>query len=751
MSARVNRAVLWSGLWAGLFALASCDDNGTPPASHAAAGQSGVGGEGGFEPQRQPIQGGENGFAGTNGYTGGFGTVGLKSWDLSGVDLSASGPALEGLEAAQTRASELVSQLTRDEKLSLVHGVTGAYVGNVVGVPRLGIPALTLQDGPAGVGNGARDVTAFPAPITLAASWDPELVQRWGAAMGSEERGKGVYVHLAPMMNIMRVPTAGRNFESFGEDPFLAAEMAAADVRGIQSAGVVATAKHFVGNEQETLRLEGSSEIDSRTLHEIYYPPFVASVRAGVGAIMCAYNQLGGVFACENPNTLGDLKNQMGFTGWVMSDWSATHSTVAAAQAGLDMEMPGADFFGNSLARAVSNGSLPESRLDDMVRRILTSLARVGVLDSPREPTRMQSVRTEEHRQLALEAATRGVVLLANRGAALPLEATTLRRLLVVGAADASSLAVGGGSAAVVPPYVVTPLSAVQERAGAGVVVDFAANPASADTSALAQGADAVLVFLSVPSTEGADRPSLALSETTNNWISSLVAANPRTIVVLNAPGPVLLPWANSVGAVLWAGYPGQENGAALTRILFGDDNPGGKLPFSFPKHEEDLPGIGARHLVPYTEGLAVGYRGLDALGLDPFYPFGHGLSYTKFDYSNLAIEKSETASHLKVTFQLSNRGDRRGREVAQVYLGYPEGAGEPPRVLRGFAGAVLDPGESKLVSIDLTPQSFSYWNAERGAASIAPGTYQIYVGSSSRDLRLASALEIQSVTSGAP
>ena len=335
----------------------------------------------------------------------------VATFDFSGLDSQVlnTSPALPGLDAAKTRATEILSKMSQDEKLQLVRGIEGKYVGNVAATA--GLPVLTLQDGPAGVARFG-GVTAFPAPITLAASWNRDLVQRWGAAMAAEERGKGAMVQLGPMMNMVRSPAAGRNFESFGEDPFLAAELVAADVTGMQSQKVVATAKHFIANEQETNRDSGDSQIDERTLHEIYYPPFEAAVNAGVGAVMCSYNRVGGIYACENPATLGDLKSGMGFTGWVMSDWGATHSTAASANAGLDMEMPDSTYFGSALASAVAAGTVSQARLDDMVDRILVSLLRIGVLDDPPTGTPDTVVASAEHSALAREAAAAGITLL---------------------------------------------------------------------------------------------------------------------------------------------------------------------------------------------------------------------------------------------------------------------------------------------------------------------------------------------------
>jgi len=637
------------------------------------------------------------------------------------------------LVAARARAAARLALLSQDEKLRLVQGSSGAFVGNI---PAVGdMPALSLQDGPAGVARFG-DVTAFPAPIALAATWDRALVQSFGAAMGEEQRGKGVMIQLAPMMNLARVPAAGRNFESFGEDPYLAGELAARDVLGIQSQKVVATAKHFVGNEQETNRSSADSRIDERTLHELYYEPFAASVKAGVGAVMCSYNRVNGAYACENPATLGDLKAGLGFSGFVMSDWGATHSTAEAANAGLDLEMPrGQNFSG--LAAAISAQSVAQARLDDMVLRLLTSLERVGVLGDPPAGSPTAVVNTAAHAELARQAATESITLLKNDAAILPLDPA--KSVLVVGEAGGPQpSAVGGGSAFVNAPYVVSPLAALQSRGNLTVNYD---DGTSDSVLAAAQAADVALVFVHVPSSEGQDRASL--SSGADALIAKVAAANPNTIVVLNAPGAVLMPWLAQVRAVLVAWYPGQENGNALGSVLYGDANPGGKLPLSFPASEADLPQPSSAHTITYAEGLAIGYRALDSAGTPPLFSFGFGLSYTSFAYSALVLRAGAEPGSVSATFDLTNTGTRAGSEVAQLYLGFPASAGEPPQVLRGFERVLLRSGETRSVEIELRPRSFSCWSASQHARYVPSGTYRITVGGSARDAALHAELEI--------
>ncbi|HWZ89286.1 MAG TPA: glycoside hydrolase family 3 C-terminal domain-containing protein, partial [Polyangiaceae bacterium] len=591
------------------------------------------------------------------------------------------------------------------------------------------------QDGPAGVARFS-DVTAFPAPIALAASWDRDLVQSWGEAMAAEQRGKGVMILLGPMMNLARTPAGGRIFEGFGEDPFLSGELSAREVLGIQSQQVVATAKHFVGNDQETNRFGGDSQIDERTLHELYLAPFAASVEAGAGAVMCSYNRLNGVYACENPALLTDLKAGLGFSGFVMSDWGATHSAEASANAGLDLEMPLGQYF-SQLEGALSAGSVAPARLDDMATRILTSLVRVGVLDDPPSGGPSSVVATSAHAALARRAATESITLLKNEAQLLPLDAA--KSVLVIGEAGSTNpSAVGGGSAFVNAPYVVSPFAAIAARAGVTVSYD---DGTTASVSAAAAAADVALIFVDVPSSEGADRASLSTG--LDALIAQVAATNPNTVVVLNTPGAVLMPWLSSVRAVLVAWYPGQENGNAIASVLYGDENPSGKLPLSFPANESDLPQPNPSPTVPYSEQLALGYRALDTAGKAALFPFGYGLSYTTFGYSALRLGPGSVAGSVLASFDVTNTGDRAGTEVAELYLSFPPGAGEPPRVLRGFERLTLEAGETQTAAIELTPRAFSCWSAASHSRYVPSGTYQISVGGSSGSLTLRRALEV--------
>lgn len=673
-----------------------------------------------------------------------------------GVALPTTSPWMDPLLPPEERALLLLAEMTLAEKIAMAHGVglSGtSYMGEVAANPRLGIPALRLQDGPAGVADGATGVTAFPAALALAASWDTGLMRQYAADIAAEERGKGAGVQLAPMLNLARVPQAGRNFESFGEDPFLAAAMARAGVSGIQSQGVIAAAKHFVGNEQETDRTMASSDVDERTLQEIYYPPFRAAVRAGAGAVMGSYNRVNGRHGCEMESLDSVLRGAWGFDGFVMTDWNADFSAVAAANDGLDLEMPGIDGdFSAALESAVNSGQVPLSRLDGMICRLLATMFRFGLFDTPSAGDLAADVTSPAHTTFARSAAAQGMVLLKNAGNALPLNPAAIASIAVIGSAAATApISTGLGSGSVILPYEVTPLQGIINRAGAGVSVRFQQGDGGtiAQAAQLAQQCDVAVVFAGERAGEGNDRAGLSLPGDINELISAVALANSRTIVVLNTSGPVLMPWINRVPAVLAAWYPGQENGNAAAAVLFGDVNPAGRLPVTFPGSATEIPtgtpdqypGIDGH--VSYSENLRLGYRWYDANLKTPLFPFGHGLSYTTFTYYGLSIGTPTPAGQVEIAVTVRNSGGRLGGEVVQLYLGFPAGAGEPPRQLKGFRKVVIPAEETQRVSFPLTAEELACWDPATRGWQIFPGTYTVFVGSSSRDIRLSGAFTI--------
>jgi len=650
------------------------------------------------------------------------------------------------------RTDLLVAQMTLDEKIAMVHGVSGAYIGNVAENSRLGIPALGLQDGPAGVGDGVMRVTAVPAPIALAASWDTALARQYGVVIGAEGHGKGVHVLLGPMMNMVRVPQGGRSFECFGEDPFLSAMVATAEIQGIQSQGVIATAKHFVCNDQETDRGTESSDVDERTLQEIYYAPFRASVRAGLGAVMGSFNRVNGVYACESPALGTVLKSMWGFDGFVVCDWGASFGAEAGATNGLDMEMALGTRFGSPLETAVQTGTVPAARLDDMVHRILAAMFRFGVFDNPAAGNLSSDVTSASHTQFARDAAAQGIVLLKNTAGLLPLNTATIHSIAVIGsAASTSVISTGDGSAQVYLPYYNLPFNAIVSRAGAGVTVTYSQGDGGhiAEAVQSAQQADVAIVCVGQQTGEGTDRSSLGLPGDQDSLINAVAAANPRTMVVLYVGAGTLMPWLGQVSTALVAWYPGQENGNALASVLFGDVNPSGKLPVTFPATASQVPANttaqfpGTNGHVSYSEKLLVGYRWYDASNAPPLFPFGHGLSYTTFAYSNLTVGAVSPSGQVAIGLDVRNTGNRAGAEVVQLYLGFPAVAGEPPRQLKGFRKVTLAPGATSHINFSLIWEDLAYWDVIAHQWTVPPGAFQVTVGSSSRDLRLAGSFTV--------
>jgi len=652
------------------------------------------------------------------------------------------------------RANALVSALTLSEKIALVQGSGGPYVGNIATNSRLAIPALGLEDGPAGIGDGATNVTALPAPIALAASWDVALARQYGQVLGAEARGKGVGVLLGPMMNMARAYEGGRSFEGSGEEPQLTASIAAAEIQGIQSQGVIATAKHFVCNDQETDRTRESSDVNERTRQEIYYVPFRASANAGVGAFMASYNRINTRYACEQEALNATVKKLWGFDGFIMSDWGANFTTVAGADNGLDSEMPSNSRFGTPLQNAVQSSQVPSAELDGMARRILTSMFQFGIFDNPPSGNLGSNVASFAHGQFARSAASQGIVLLKNAANLLPLRLASIRTIAVLGSvASTAPISTGCGSAGVNLPYNVTPLAGITSRAGAGVTVSYNQGDGGyiAQATQLASNCDIAIVCVGQQTCEGSDRANLSLPNDQDALVSAVAAANPRTVVVLYASSSTLMPWADQVAAALVAWYPGQENGNALASVLFGDVNPAGKLPVTIPSRPGDVPtgapaqfpGIGGH--VAYSEGLLIGYRWYDANNATPLFPFGHGLSFTTFGYSNLTVGAANPAGRVQIGFDLTNTGTRQGAEATQLYLGFPAAAGEPPKLLKGFQKISLAAGQTSHVTFNLGWEDLAYWDASARGFRVMPGTYQVMIGASSRDLRLTGSFTIAS------
>jgi beta-glucosidase len=864
-------------------------------------------------------------------------------------------PWLDPSLAPETRTELLLAEMTLEEKVDLATGELCLIYGYYnAGIVRLGIPALTMADGPAGVRipyrrvNGGR-ATQLPAPIAVAATWDVAAAAQQGELLGTEALATGHNVLLGPTLDLARTPLGGRNFEGFGEDPLLVARLAVPLIQAIQRFPVLADAKHFAVYNQENDRFSLDARLDPRTLRELHLRPFEAAVREGhVATVMCGFNRVNGVHACEHAGLLTDvLKGELGFDGFVLSDWGATRSTVDAALAGLDQEQAHEEYFGWKLLDAVEHGEVPAAVADDKARRILLPMFRFGLFD---HPVGAGDFPEAEHGQRSARIAEEGVVLLKNAGELLPLS-TQVSSIAVIGADAANGSAQGGGAARVEPTYTVSALDAIRRRAGPGVRVEHAEGtdpvvaahlypappaipssvltppdadagahglrgeywkntrfdgppevvrvdrqvaaafgffnypsvnassvpalpawfslsrfsarwtgtftppetgaytltltsrgrgwvyldgaavidhsethtlasrsatvelvagephalrvdyvaddpeigvgidlggdvalgwepptgtvpPAVRDAAALAARSDVAIVVVRDYESEGRDRPDLSLPNGQDQLIREVVAANPRTVLVLATGQPVAMPWLESVTAIVQAWYPGQEQGEVIARLLFGDVTPSGKLPVTFPRTLAETPaaasdGVPAAGEGPraatYSEGVLVGYRWYDANGVDPLFPFGYGLSYTTFRFDDLEIERAGaplraatapeedgTRRPARVAFTVTNTGAHAGAEVAQLYVGSCPGHGPAaPRQLAGFAKVRLAPGEKERVVLDVAPESLSYWSVDEGTWVAPACDLPVFVGSSSRDIRLEGAIRMPGAAAG--
>jgi beta-glucosidase len=671
----------------------------------------------------------------------------------------------------EARVEDLLGRLTLEEKVGLVHGDSKF---STAGVERLGILRRWMSDGPHGVREEIGPdtwepqhrtddyATYMPAGIALAATWNPGLAHAEGAAIGEEARARGKDIMLGPGVNMMRTPLCGRNFEYMGEDPYLTSRMAVGYIQGEQSEGVASCVKHFAANNQEADRQHVDVEMDERTLREIYLPAFHAAVtEGGAWAVMGAYNRFRGAFCSENDYLLnGVLKGEWGFKGIVISDWGAVHDTAGAVNGGLDVEMGTSkryeDFYmaGPYLA-GLRDGTYAMKGLDEKVRRTLRVMIATHVLDGDRPAGAMN---TEGHERTARAVAEEGMVLLKNEGGALPLDASKVRKVAVIGENAMRLQAHGGESSAIKAYYEVTPLEGIERRAGDGVSVSYSPGYGSGkdvddaqaqelrDDAVKAAGeADVAIIVGGLNhepgmDCEGSDRTDLKLPYGQEELIREVAAVNRRTIVVLMGTVVEMGGWVGKTPAVLEAWYPGMEGGNAVAEVLFGDVNPSGKLPCTFPKRLEDSPARtpdaypGVSGTVNYTEGLLMGYRWYDTKGIEPEFPFGHGLSYTRFGYTGLTLVSG--TGGVGVKFLMENTGERAGAEVAEVYV-HPVAPRvmRPVKELKGFAKVWLKPGEKRELSVSLGAGAFSDY--ENGGWVVEPGEYEVEVGSSSRDIRL--------------
>ncbi len=658
--------------------------------------------------------------------------------------------------------NDLIAQMTLKEKVSMVHGAPGedsqgrAFVGYMPGIPRLSIPPMGLQNGGSGAGatfsvdRHKAPATAFPTAIAQAATWDMDLLYKVGRVIGIETRGQGRSVMLGPMINIIRAPEGGRNFELFSEDPYLSARCSVNVINGIQDVGTLANAKVMIANNQETWRHTVDARISERALREVYMLSFEAAVKeAEVASIMTAYNKVNGIYCSEHPLLLKQMtKTEWGFKGFIMTDWGTWHETVPAVKAGLDLEMSGWGKFGEpkfmpELEDAVLDGKVEEAELDEMVYRILREMKRFGLIGNENQEEYPEAVLdAPEHRKLAWQTAVEAAVLLKNANGVLPLDADKTTKLALFGDADIAVIT-GGGSSKVVPFYNVPPLEGLSNRLENAEVVHYR-------NIEDAQPADAAMIFITRDSTETRDRESISL-EAETALIQAVSEKYETTIVVLRTPGAYILPWLEDVDAVLQMWFAGQEEGNAEAALLFGDANPSGKLPVTFGRRRSDFPAARSREfpgvdrVAEYSEGVFVGYRYFEKEGHIPLFPFGYGLSYTTFEYDNLELsaKQMQRGETLTVTYQVKNTGPVAGAEVAQMYIQDIHASVERPlKELKGFDKVFLEPGESATIEHTIRFRDLAFWDEVKGRWKAETGRFNVLIGSSSQMIELSEAFK---------
>ena len=658
----------------------------------------------------------------------------------------------------------LIGQMTLEEKAALC---TGASAWTTTAVERLGIPAMLVSDGPHGVrrvpdihsiGGQSLPATCFPTASALASTWNVDLIHEMGQALGEESVALNVEVLLGPGNNMKRTPLCGRNFEYFSEDPFLSGELAASLINGIQSKGVGTSLKHFAANNQEYQRFVISAEVDERTLREIYLPAFETAVKkAKPWTVMCAYNKINGTYCSEHRELLTDiLKNEWGFEGLIVSDWGAVHDRVAALKAGLDWQMPGpSERDVQAVVQAVRSGALDETALNESVRRILNIVFKAA--DTPKGG----EFEVEAHHALARRVAAESITLLKNDGL-LPL--VNPQHIAVIGQAAREAHFQGGGSSHINPTKVAVPFTELQQLAGSaeltyaeGYPDDNSYRPEMIEEAVkLAQDADVALLYIALPhfkESEGYDRADLDLTEQQVGLIKAVGRVQLKTVVLLNSGAPVVMrAWVDHTAAVLEAWMMGQAGGGAIADVLFGKVNPSGKLAETFPLKLSDTPAHinypGGNGKVHYGEGLFIGYRYYDAKEIPVQFPFGYGLSYTTFEYSNPTVSSKnfKDVDGLTVSVDVTNTGQFAGKEVVQVYVhDQKSGLVRPPKELKGFAKVELQPGETKTVTIPLDFRSFAYYNPAYKQWITEDGEFDILIGSSSADIRFTETVTLES------
>lgn len=685
-------------------------------------------------------------------------------------------------EGVLEKIETLISEMTLEEKLGMLHGDN---VYDTKGVARLGIPPFRFSDGPMGVrgefdretcsyvGDTGDFATAFPCITAVAATWNPEMAYENGKALGREVRGRGKDVSLSPGINIHRTPLCGRNFEYMSEDPYLISRMCVPEIQGIQENDVAACIKHFAVNNQETRRFDVNVEVDERALHELYLPGFQAAVQeGGCLAIMGAYNQFRGEYCCHNQYLMQTLlREKWGFDGIVISDWGAVHDTKKAVDAGVHFDMNVSNrydeyYYANPLKELVEAGEISEETVNGMVRQILKMMFQLKMMEP--EHRSPGAYNTHENHISARKVARESIVLLKNEEKLLPLAKDFHGSIAVIGENANRMQAFSGGSSEVRALYEITPLLGIQMHLGGNFHVQYAkgysSNPEDAgqreklaeEACKLAASSDVVIYVGGLNhdyDMEGQDRPDMKLPYGQDALIGRLLDANPNTVIVNMSGSPVeMRSWIDRAKAVVQYWYAGTEGGMALAEVLFGDVNPSGKLPTTFPKALEDTPvsrfgEFPGGDTVTYKEGIYVGYRYYDSFDVEPEFCFGHGLSYTEFAYTDLQLhtaEDQEGAPEVRATFTLTNTGAVPGAEAAQLYVADTAcSVARPAKELKGFEKVFLHPGESKEVSILLPKKAFCYYSTEDMDWKLEPGQFRILVGSSSRDIRLEGSVEL--------
>ena len=686
------------------------------------------------------------------------------------LQIAAQAPAPDS-SAIEAQAHALLSKLTLEQKIELLGGIDGMYTRPM---PAIDLPRFKMSDASVGVRTWG-PTTAYAGGSALAASWDIDLARKLGQGLGRDARARGVNFLLGPGVNIARSPINGRNFEYLSEDPYLNATMVVPFIEGVQSQGVIATVKHYALNDQEFNRHNASSDVDERTMREIYLPAFEAAVtKAHVDAVMNSYNLVNGIHATQNDFlNLKVLKGEWGFEGVLMSDWDATYDGVAACNNGLDLEMPSPKFMNaKNLVPAVEAGQVKESTIDEHVLRLLRDELRYGFTTRPQFDPAVSTYSLAD-RPLALEEALESITLLKNEGNMLPLDRGKVKNIAIIGPNVYPAVTGGGGSSEAKAFEPVSILTGIATLLGPDAHVFYSATmPDTDDEKKAVAQADVVIVavgFFPKTESEGHDR-TFTLPAGQDALVEQVVATNPRTIVLLTGGGGMdVSGWLDKVPAVLHLYYPGQEGGTAVAQILFGQHNPEGKLPVSFdrswetspsskwyrgdPKNNTTLNTIGedgkpkdytVEH-IQYGDKLMVGYRYWTTTGKHPLYPFGYGLSYTTFKFSRLQAPASAApGSTVSVGFDVTNTGNVAGAEVAQLYVSDPSAqVDRPERELKGFAKVRLAPGETRHVTLTLDARAFSYWDAPAHKWIVDPGKFVVRVGDSSENTPLTADIDL--------